>query len=193
MNEIQLIRGQLSAERMHASAVAGACAVAARSTREERFRGEFAQACVDYLVRVLAWFEERDQRAGDLARGRPGEAASAGALEEALSRPGRSREALEKLERAVAAGSAAAAVDASGLWEDFARYFDGTWSARRDAIDARLAEVLRPVEWRIVAGIDADSILEERRRFARVRAALPAGVALGAPAVVVPAVVPAAR
>ncbi|MBV8909856.1 MAG: hypothetical protein JOZ89_03750 [Gammaproteobacteria bacterium] len=133
---------------------------------------------MDYLVPVLAWFEERDQRAADLARGRSGEVAPGGALEQALSRPGRSREALEKLERAVAASSEAAAGDVAAPWQDFARYFDGVWSARRDAIDATLAEVLRPMEWRTVAGIDADSILEERRRFSRVRAALPAGVAL---------------
>jgi hypothetical protein len=176
MNEIQLIRGQLTSERAHASAVAGACAVAAR--------GEFADACVEYLVRVLAWFEERDQRAGDLARSRPGKPAAGGALEEALARPGRSREALEKLEKAVAGGSQAAASDPSPLWQEFARYFDGVWSARRDAIDARLTEELRPTEWRTVAGIDADSILEERRRFARVRAALPAGVALAEQAAV---------
>jgi hypothetical protein len=184
MNETQLIRGQLTAERMHASAVAGACAMAARSVREQPLRGEFAQASVDYLVRVLAWFEERDQRAGDLARGRPGEATAGRALEAALSRPGRSREALARLERAVGAGGDSAAADASALWQDFAHYFDGVWSARRDAIDARLVEVLRPVEWRAVAGIDADSILEERRRFARVRATLPAGVALPEPAAV---------
>jgi hypothetical protein len=188
MNEVQLIRGQLAAERVHAGAVAAACATAARSTPEEPLRGEFGQACVEYLVRVLAWFEERDQRAGDLVRGRSGAAAAGRALEEALSRPGRSRDALAKLERAVAAGSDTAAAEASGLWQDFARYFDGVWSARRDAIDARLAEELRPAQWRIVAGIDADSILEERRRFARVRATLPPGVALAASAVV-----PAAR
>ena len=190
MNEIQLIRGQLSTERSHASAVVSAGAVDARSSGDEPLRGEFARACVDYLVHVLAWFEERDQRAGDLARSRStGAAGDAGsrvgrALEDALSQPGRSREALAKLERAVAAGGDAAAADASALWQDFARYFDGVWSARRDAIDARLAEELRPAEWRAVAGIDADSILEERRRFARVRATLPAGVTLGEPAVV---------
>jgi len=169
MNEVQLIRDQLAAERSHASAVASACPAA---------HGEFAQACVEYLVRVLAWFEERDQRAGDLARGRRGEGLSGRALEEALARPGTSREALEKLERAIAAGARAGASHPSPLWQEFTRYFEGAWSARRDAIDARLAQELGPSQWRTVAGIDADSILEERRRFARVRAALPTGVAL---------------
>jgi hypothetical protein len=174
MNEIQLIRGQLAAERRHASAVASACAAAAD--------GEFAQACVEYLVRVLAWFEERDQRAIDLARRRRGEGLAGRALEDALARPGTSREALEKLERAMAAGARAAASDPSPLWQEFTRYFEGAWSARREAIDARLAEELGSAQWRTVAGIDADSILEERRSFARVRAALPAGVALAAQA-----------
>lgn len=172
MNEIQLIRGQLAAERRHASAVASACAASAH--------GEFAQACVEYLVRVLAWFEERDQRAADLARSRHGEGLAGRAIEAALARPGTSREALEKLESATAAGAQAAASDPSPLWHEFVRYFDGAWSARRDALDALLVEELGSVEWRAVAGIDADSILEERRSFARVRAALPAGIALQA-------------
>jgi hypothetical protein len=181
VNEIQLIRAQLIAERNHASAVAAACAAA--GSRREGLRGEFGRACVDYLVLILAWFEERDQRAADLARAlRPGAKVAGAALEEALAQPGRSREALQRLERAVAAVGEGAAADASRSWQEFARYFNGAWSARRDAIDARLAEGLRAADWRAVAGVDADSILEERQHFARVRASVPPGVALAASA-----------
>jgi len=183
MNEIELIRRQLAAERTHAGAVASACAaVGARAAgKADGGRGaEFAQACVDYLVCVLAWFEERDQRAGDLAhRLRPAETSAQRTLAEALAQPGRSREALEKLERAVAADNdAARRGDACGLWREFAHYFESVWSVRRETIDARLARSLRALDWRAVAGIDADSILEERRRYGRVRDALPAHVAL---------------
>src|SRR2546422_364025 len=100
MNEIQMIRAQLTAERQHASTVANACATAlGRRNAVALSSGpaleEFRQACVDYLVCVLAWFEERDQR--------------------------------------------------------------------------------------LSAGIDADSILEERQRYARVSAALPGGASLAFP------------
>src|SRR3981081_2259475 len=114
MNEIQLIRAQLPAERQHASTVANACATAlgrrnAVALSSGSSLQEFRQACVDYLVRVLAWFEERDQRLTDLwhARLAPGDAARR-ALEDVLASPGRSRETLEKLESALACTSAPA-------------------------------------------------------------------------------------
>jgi hypothetical protein len=179
MDEIQLIRNQLAAQRQHASAVANACARALEPAGTHELAGgslgEFRQACVDYLVCVLAWFEERDQRLSDFARVASADAARR-TLEEALGRPGRSREALEKLEKAVAGardnGDTAAAHGTQQSWQEFARYFNGVWNARRDAIDALLAQALRASDWRAVAGIDADSILEERQRYARVRAAL---------------------
>src|SRR5207302_6485204 len=72
-NEVELIRAQLTAERQHASTVANACATAfgrrnAVALSSGSSLEEFQQACVDYLVRVLAWFEERDQRLRPVAR-----------------------------------------------------------------------------------------------------------------------------
>ena len=61
------------------------------------------------------------------------------------------------------------------LGQEFAQYFDGPWASRRDALDALLACNNRPTEWRLIGGIDADSILEERARYARVGKTLPAG------------------
>ena len=82
MNEVQLIRAQLAAERQNASTVANACATAlgrrnAVALSSGSSLEEFRQACVDYLVCVLAWFEDRDQRLTDLwhARLAPGDAA----------------------------------------------------------------------------------------------------------------------
>lgn len=182
MNEIQLIRQQLAVERQHASAVANACANAlsrleAKSVPGGSPLGEFQQACVDYLVSVLARFEERDQRLAELSqRRRP-------ALEEALARRGRSREALEKLEAALGAAAGAPAHAAvQKHWHDFAQFFNSVWSARRDAIDEQLARDTSTADWRLIGGIDADSILEERRRYARVAATVPAGEALTLPA-----------
>jgi hypothetical protein len=188
MNEIQLIRNQLAAERQHASAVANACASALERAATSELTGgsllaEFQQACVDYLVCVLAWFEERDQRLSDFAHARPGpEDPARRTLEEVLARPGRSREALARLERAVAGATAGPrGRDLHESWQEFAQYFNGTWSARREAVDGLLAPNPRAADWRAVAGIDADSMLEERQRYARVCATLPPGVALAAP------------
>lgn len=187
MNEIQLIRAQLAMERQHASAVANAVAGALAHAAEDALGSgspleEFRRACVEYLVCVLAWFEERDQRLSDLGRARlEADDPARGALEAALARPGRSREALEMLEAACAgtagAGSTAAARQS---WPQFAEYFNSVWSARRDALEALLAANPRVADWRAAGGIDADSIMEERQRYARVCARLPAGVALAA-------------
>jgi len=187
VNEIQLLRNQLATERERASAVANACASALERAAGNTVPSgspleQFRRACVDYLVCVLAWFEERDQRLADLAHARlePDDRARR-ALEEVLARPGRSREALEKLAAAIAGTSAA---DGDGgphqSWRDFAHYFNSVWDARRAALDALLAPNPRVADWRLVAGIDADSILAERQRYARVRALLPAGATLAA-------------
>jgi hypothetical protein len=179
MNEIELIRAQLAAERSHAGAVAGACAVALERAEpgvptSGSPLAEFRQACVEYLVCVLAWFEERDQRLADLWHTRlaPGDPERR-SLDDLLGGHGRSREALERL---------AAALESAGhgprqSWQEFATFFNGVWSARRAALDALMEPLARTADWRQVAGIDADSILEERARYARVRATLPAGAA----------------
>ena len=188
MNEIQHIREQLTAERQHASAVANACTTAfARRNAVALSSGssleEFRQACVDYLVCVLAWFEERDQRLTDLRDARPTPADEGQrTLEAALASPGRSREALEKLAAALARTPAPSADSRTQeSWREFAQFFNSVWSARRDAIETWLAANPRTTDWRVIAGIDADSILEERHRYARVRAALPAGASLTFP------------
>jgi len=187
MNEIQLIRNQLAAERQRASAVVSACASALDRAEDNTVPSgspleQFRRACVEYLVCVLTWFEERDQRLADLAHTRlpPNDGASR-ALGEVLAQRGRSRETLEKL---AAAFAATRATDGDGgpqqSWRAFAEYFNSVWDARRAALEALLAPNRRVSDWRSVGGIDADSILEERRRYARVGSLLPAGVTLTA-------------
>jgi hypothetical protein len=182
MNEIHLLRAQLATERAHASAVANACAsVFGRSPGPppgDAPLAHFLRASVDYLVCVLAWFEERDQRLSDLARA-SAEAPVRRALDEALARPGRSREALGKLEEACTASASGDA--AERRWQEFAQHFNGAWTARRNALDALLAANSRPSDWRAVSAVDADSILEERRRYALVCSRLPPGATLAAP------------
>jgi hypothetical protein len=180
MNEIQLIRGQLSAESTRAAAVAQACLHALEhetvKTRAAAPVPEFRNACVEYLVRVLAAFDERDQRLGDLLRAQPtGDDVPRRALESALALQGCGREALEKLESAYREQAVAPAQHA---WRAFVQYLQEVWKARRDRIDQLLAANNRVTDWRAIGGIDADSMLQERRGYARVCALLPARVML---------------
>jgi hypothetical protein len=174
VNEIQLIRAQLDVERQHAHAVANACPAAldradAAALTSGSALEQFRQACVDYLVCVLAWFEERDRRLQSLVNQYGPEHPTRDALDEVLARRGRSREALERLEAAFVQTP-----DGTGqLWREFAQFFTGPWSERRDALDALLAANTRPGEWRAFGGVDADGILEERTRFLRVQKTLP--------------------
>jgi hypothetical protein len=186
MNEIQLIRAQLQTERTHASAVASTCAnTLAHAAPAALASGspleEFRQACVDYLVCILAWFEERDRRLSGLINSWPPEHPTRDALDAALSRRGRSRDALEKLEAAFADAPATGEREGRRLWGEFAHYFNEVWSARRDAVDALLATHARAGDWRTFGGIDADAILEERNRFQRVAHTLPPGATLPGP------------
>ena len=70
--------------------------------------------------------------------------------------PGASAEALDRVR----------ASDSAATWQAFAHFIATAWQPRRAALEARLGTLTRAAEWRQIAGIDADSILEERRLFA---------------------------
>lgn len=157
MNEIEIIRAQLSTERQHVAEVVNACSRDI-GTRERQTSpavpsagsatGEFRQACVDYLAAALA-------RIGTDA----------------------SREALATLE----AVRDADALAVESRWRSFLHTFESEWPRRCDALDSLFQRNLSVTRWRAAAGVDADSILEERRLYGRVKAALSPGLALAAP------------
>jgi len=153
VNETQLIRAQLATERAHVREIAAACD-----------QPGDALARHDYLRSVLGWFAARDERLEQLLRvpDRLGADARA-ALASALSDSGDSREALRRLP-APADGSARE-------WRQFAQFMTEAWDRRRQRLDALLAQQSAAATWRAIAGIDADSVLEERARYARARAA----------------------
>jgi hypothetical protein len=222
MNEVELIRGQLTLERQHAAEVARACvsalaASAPQDTERLATLEAFRQAGVEYLVWMLSRFEEREQVFHDLLRSRfPPEDPNRRAVEAALVLSGTSREALAKLEtalgstvdsastaapagdslapaggsfadRSVAGRSVAPAGDSLAgrsvaRWTDFLRFFSGVWSARRDEIDRLFERQAKVTDWRTVSDIDADSIVDERSRYARVKATLPAGIEMSSTA-----------
>ena len=175
MNEVELIRRQLGVERQHAAEVSRACAsaLAAASTPGAAALAAFRQASVEYLVWILSRFEEREQVFHDLLRGRlAADDPNRRAVEAAFALPGTSREALAKLETAL---GATGATDTVSGWTEFLRFFSSAWSARRDEIDRLFERQAKIADWRIVSDIDADSIVDERNRYARVKATLPAG------------------
>jgi hypothetical protein len=193
MNEIEVIRRQLCTERTHAAQVAEACAAVLGSRTPVSASPDalqaFREACVAYLVWVLARFEERDQsfaeRLGSFAPRAPASprALDATAASATLSSPGSSREALSRLEAALGARSppGSDAPQPAQPWREFARYIETAWNPRRTALDDLLTHLPGIAECRAVCAIDADSILDERARFARVTGALPEGTSLRAP------------
>jgi hypothetical protein len=186
MNEVQLIRTQLATERSHATEVANACASALEAAgaraADQPALTEFCQVCVDYLVWVLTRFEQRDQVLADLFHSRLATNNEARrALDELLARPGKSRDALAHLEAALGSASQRTTGGTPGKrWREFMEFFNGVWRARRDAIDGLFERHARVADWRAVCAIDADSILEERARYAQVRGKLPSGIELRA-------------
>lgn len=180
MNEVEIIRSQVAAEQSHAADVIRACAAVFGAEDTASASGEatalFREACVSYLVWVLARFEERDQTLSELLAARQSLVSGAAAtgvrhLASLIARSGTSREALSRLEAALAAGESPTA---RAGWREFIRFFDAAWAPRRAALDGALAEHLGVVDLRAVYAIDADSILDERRRYARVAAQSPA-------------------
>jgi len=67
------------------------------------------------------------------------------------------------------------------VWRDVLSDFKAACRERFDEIAARAKRQLPVAEWRALSGITADAIVEERSRYDRVRAALPAGVMLAPP------------
>jgi hypothetical protein len=88
---------------------------------------QFRQACVDYLVCILAWYEERDRRLGLLVEQLASEDPRRRALNQALACEGTNRHSLERLEAALAGPG--------HDWQGFVD-FTGPWRAPRSHRDA---------------------------------------------------------
>jgi hypothetical protein len=176
MNEVELIRTQLSLERQHAVAVSHALsAAAAQGSDHLASLDAFREASVEYLAWTLSRFEEREQVFHDLVRARFNtDEPTRRMAEETFALPGTSRAALAKLEMALSNGPDSR----SRLWSDFLQFFDDAWRTRRDALEKLFTQHAKTSDWRAMSAIDADSIYDERNRYSRVRAALPVGIEL---------------
>jgi hypothetical protein len=187
MNELELLRSQLQAERQRAAEVAAACAASVQPPKTGMHgrpdSDELRKAGVEYLIFVLTRFEEREQMLVELYRARFADGdAIWRELQEITARAGTSREALVRLEAALAA-TAAAVTAAKGIgeevrlpWQEFARFFSTAWTPRREALDILMARNTRAADWRAVAFVDADWLLEERARYSRFQSKASGGV-----------------
>lgn len=183
MNESEILRAQLATERIHAAQVANACLGVFGLERNQACAppAAFREASVSYLAWVLSRFEQRDQSLAELIEQHG--SAERDTLEDTVlrelgkqaAREGTSRQALTRLEEALAGASPESA---RAAWQRFGAFFNTLWCARREAIEQQLARLPRIASWRAVCAIDADSILEERARYAQVAEHLPPGITL---------------
>ena len=183
MNELQLIRDQVATERRHMGEVAGACREALeRSPAGDTSLDELCQAAAAYLVWIAGRFNAQDQAHCDLLRPRltADDAADHRILDDLEATLRENRVAIGRLDAALQARQAGRmhAAEFVGACRDDLRFYDDVLLQRRHVIHHLFDRHYGIEEWRRASLVDADSIVEERSRYARVRTKLPPGVEL---------------
>jgi hypothetical protein len=187
MNEIEFIRTQVATERKHVEAVSNACAAAVdamgRARPAERAAlEEFCETCADYLVYVMARFRARDQVHYQLlyARLSPGNQEDRALLLHLEKTLAAGRTGLMKLESSLAERrkNRLTARDLATVCQEYIGHLQETMGMRRDRIQNLFDRYYGVEEWRHASLVDADSILDERARYAKVQAKLPPGIRL---------------
>lgn len=162
MNEAQLIRAQLAAEREHLREVASLCAAAHTRIHQAEISPYFISSCINYLLFSMnkertrsAALLECSSRAHERAHEKAGND-----LRRALSLV---TDALGELQARSTARSVA--TDARQTLEELERctaLVDRLIDSRLD-LETLAEREYSIVDWRRVAHVDADSILEERK------------------------------
>jgi hypothetical protein len=187
MNEIEFIRTQVATERRHVEAVSSACAAAIDAMgrarpAEKAALEEFCETCAEYLVYVMARFRARDQVHYQLlyARLSPGNQEDRTLLLHLEKTLGAGRTGLLKLETALGERrrNRISARDLAAVCQEYIGHLQETMGMRRDRIQSLFDRYYGVEEWRHSALVDADSILDERSRYARVQGKLPPGIRL---------------
>lgn len=182
MNEIQFLRDQVSLERRHMTAVKDALGAALEARFDEALLRPFCLAAVRYLLFAMQRFHRQDAKHAELLLARlPAEAVAdrtrvaevAAALEGAHAGLGPLAEAA-----AAAADPDAPAAPLIAACRDYVRWFETRLRDRRHSFHDLFDACYGIEEWRAASFVDADSILEERERFADVRQVLPPGITL---------------
>lgn len=169
MDELAILRHQVSTERRHMAEVKNACR-AALGIEHGGGCATFFAAAAEYLSFIMRRFHAQDQMHVELLRARvPRTDPSHSLLQELEATLASSRDALAALERST---------DVQRGVRDYVDFFDRVLAKHRHALSPLLEKHYRIEDWRKSLFVDADSILEERDRFGAVHAALPSGVRL---------------
>lgn len=170
MDELAILRDQVATERRHLEALKKACRAALQAGDDAAGLGETCRAATAYFLYSARRLHAQDQAHCLLLRPRVPrtDTASHALLDDLEQTLQRSRTALRDLEASVdpVAGTRA--------WLDF---IDDVLGKRRHGLEHLFRELYTIDDWRASACVDADSILEERERFAAACAAFPPGLA----------------
>lgn len=143
---------------------------------------EFLGHCADYLVFIVARFNAQDRAHAEQIRPRLGAGDDAGrkTIGELLAALDQSHVAIERLGTAVADWRGGRSGDAAlvAALRDYLAFYASVLATRRHSLQPWFDAHYGIGEWRRAAGVDADSIFEERERFARVADSLPDGLSL---------------
>jgi hypothetical protein len=169
MDELAIIRGQIATERRHLIAVKAACRTALSAGRATTGVDDFARVAGDYLLYLGRRLLAQDHAHAVLLRPRlaSSDAASHRLLDDLEATLKQLRVALQALE--------GEADRVAGLF-DYLEFVDGALAKRRHALEPLLTAHYSIEDWRATASVDADSIIEERERYAACQAAAPPGV-----------------
>jgi len=181
VNELEFLRQQIATERGHMAAVRSACATALEQAGTPP-DPEFLGHCADYLVFIVARFNEQDRTHAGQIRPRldVGDDAGRRAIDDLLGALEQSRAAISRLATAAADWRGGRADDAAlvAALREYLAFYASVLATRRHSLQPWFDAHYGIAEWRRAAGVDADSILEERERYARVADSLPEGLSL---------------
>jgi hypothetical protein len=184
MNEQEFLDQQLALERRHLSEVKNALEAAIAAHFDEHTLDRFCQTCGGYLVFVLERFNAQEQKHVDLLR--PRVTVDEGTFDQLLADYSlaleASREAVGRLRSALEAriGGKVPAAELIAQSKQYIDFYNETLRKRAPLTAALFARHYKLADWRASSFITADSILEERTRYAAVHAGLPSGIELKA-------------
>ncbi|MGD9599053.1 MAG: hypothetical protein AB7G76_05580 [Steroidobacteraceae bacterium] len=163
MDELTLLRDQVATERRHFAAVKEACRAALQAGGDPAGLAHTCRAAIAYLVYGARRLHAQDHAHVLLLRPRiaPGDTASHRLLDDLAATLERSRAALQALESAPDPVPGVAA---------FLDFVDEVLGRRRHGLEALFQAHYSLDDWRAASFVDADSILEERERYAAFRA-----------------------
>jgi hypothetical protein len=166
MDELAILRDQVANERRHLSALKKACRAVLQAGSDAAAQTAACRAASDYLAYNARRLHAQDEMHCRLLRPRvsPDDTASHALLDDLEDTLRQSRAALQALE------AASDPVSGTRAYLDFV---DDVLGKRRHSLEYLFRTYYGIEEWRAASFVDADSILEERERFAAARAAFP--------------------